>query len=1093
MKKICGYVLFAVMLLALVANAALAQNGTIKGVVTDDQTGATLPGATVLVEKTAYGAATDQDGKYVIANLSPGSYSLLVRFIGYTPVRQLITIGAGEEQVVDFKLTASAVQVNPIVVTAIGTEAEREKLAVSVSTVTDKELETTGAHDIISNLGAKAAGVYTTETSGDPGSATRIILRGVRSLNGDNQPLVVVDGVPIINSVNGSKGFSLDGNNVSGVSAESHLTDINPDDIQSIEIYKGPSAASIWGSRAANGVIVITTKNGKISGLSAGRKLNVSIRSTVYIDQISKEQPLQRSFGEGINTMYSSGYKLSWGDPIWLRTDTSANPSKATYNHAAELYRTAVSNNSGVTLQGGDEWGDYYLDMDQLFQQGIIKANSDFIRSTMKANVSRKFSDDFTIRVNANYMKSKSDRVQQGSNVSGLLLDAYRTPADFNSEPYLVNYVDGSGAITYNEQRSFRNPTATPGGTIYDNPLFVIYNIPTIYQTDRFFGTTEFSYDAAKWLNFTYRVGMDYYAETRRTDYPYEDASYATGYLTREDINEYQVNSDIMARATQKFSDDFDGSLLLGFHLDHQNKDDLYSEGTDYIITSGLYALQNCSTVSTAEQHFTTRSAAFYGELKLNFYDQLFLTATGRDESASTYGDNVAKTYFYPSANVAWQFTQLPDLKDNSTLSYGKLRVAYGTAANQPSVYQTNTYYGTSAEGDGWEATTQLLEGKDYNGAVKRSYVMGNPNLKPEMTAETEFGGDFRFLNDRAALAITRYYSKTTDAILALQIAPTSGFQYEYLNAATLENNGYEVQLTADWLHLGGFSWSTTINWSKNKNEVTALPEGVTSIFLAGFTDPASRAILNQPVGVLYGTKWERDAAGKLALDANGFPYKSETNGIIGDPNPDWRSGISNTFRYDRLSLNVLIDIKKGGKVFNGVKGSLSYFGTSGDQTWWSTINASSTLKDYAGKTPAQLHAAGSSIYKPNYAADGTTITSYSYRGYVTKFGDNEVIVDQYFFTQGPGGNFAGPSEEFVEDGGFVRLKEVTLSYTFPLQFIGMQAATVSITGRNLKLWTNYSGIDPETNLTGPTNGQGIDYFNNPSTKTYVFSIKFDY
>jgi hypothetical protein len=339
-------------------------------------------------------------------------------------------------------------------------------------------------------------------------------------------------------------------------------------------------------------------------------------------------------------------------------------------------------------------------------------------------------------------------------------------------------------------------------------------------------------------------------------------------------------------------------------------------------------------------------------------------------------------------------------------------------------------------------------------------------------------------------LSVTQYYSKTTDAILQQPIAPTSGYSYEYANAATIQNNGTEVQLTIDWLHLGGFSWSSTINWSKNKNEVTSLPAGVTSIFLSGFEDPSSRAILNQPVGVLYGTRWARNADGSIHLQ-NGFPVEDATSGIIGDPNPDWRSSITNTFKYDRFALNVVIDIKKGGKVWNGTKGALTYFGTDGSQNWWTTISAAkatdNTLLNYEGLTAAQMYGYGAGTYRLN--SDG----SYSFRGYINNFGGGNVIVDDYAFLDGPMSGFTGPAEQFVEDGGFVRLKEVTLSYTFPLQVIGLQNATVSITGRNLKLWTNYTGVDPETNLTGPTNGQGIDYFNNPSTKTWVFSLKFDY
>jgi hypothetical protein len=362
--------------------------------------------------------------------------------------------------------------------------------------------------------------------------------------------------------------------------------------------------------------------------------------------------------------------------------------------------------------------------------------------------------------------------------------------------------------------------------------------------------------------------------------------------------------------------------------------------------------------------------------------------------------------------------------------------------------------------------------------------------LKPELTSETEFGFDLRLLNDRVTLSATQYFNKTTDALLNLDIAPSSGFSTKTANAAKLENVGTELQVIADWLRIEPFSWTTTINWSTNKNKVTDL-SGVESVFLAGFTDPSSRAILNQPVGILYGSRWARKADGSLLLDSRGFPQTDPSPGILGDPNPDWRAGIINTLRYQRLTLNVMFDIKKGGKVWNGTKGALFYFGTHGDQNWWTTISAAqaSTLKNWSGQTPEQVLTATPTTKRYTRNADG----SVSFRGFVHNYGGGDVIVDESFFRSGPGSGFTGPTEQFIEDGGYVRLREVSLSYMLPLQFLGMQSLTVTLTGRNLALWTDYTGVDPETNLTGPSNGQGLDYFNNPSVKTYLISLQVEY
>lgn len=905
----------------------------------------------------------------------------------------------------------------------------------------------------------------------------------------------MVDGVPIFNSTLYS------GNDVAGTSAESRMVDLNPQDVQSVEIYKGPSAASLWGARAANGVIVITTKPGVFA---PGKKINISLRSQVYADDLLRPFPLQTSFGQGFGGKFGFNSSLSWGDRIADRSggpDSLARPdypystiikknSKQTYDHATELFHTPVTWDNGVTVSGGDEWGTFYLDIDRLSQKGIILANQELGRTSVRANVSRRFSENVTARVNASYMNTNSARIQQGSNISGILLGAYRTPPDFNNQPYLVNYVSPSGAVFPNVQRTYRNGEGNPARVAgYDNPFFTIYQVPTSYNTNRLFGSGELSYDPFSWLNITGRAGVDYYTSRGSTTYPVGDASVPTGQLNRSVLSQYQVNADLMARATRDLTENITGSLLLGGHLDHQETDNTGVVATKFILPTAPATFTNALSYFPSEGKTIVRTAALYGELGLDLYQQLFLRLSGRSESASTYGPDVAQTYFFPSASLAWEFTRLPALKDNPTLSsilsYGKLRSSIGIAANQPPAYVTKTYFVNAAFGNGWGPETNALY---YGGGAVRSAQLGNSTLKPERTREIEFGLDLRFLNDRISLNATQYFDYTWDAILSLDIAPSSGFSNKVANAAKIKNTGTELQLIGEWLRIGGFSWTTTINWYTNRNKVTDLA-GVKSVFLNGFVDPSSRAILDQPVGVLYGSRWERDANGKLALDANGFPQLAAEAGVIGDPNPKWRSNIINTFRYQRLTLNVLVDIKKGGDVWNGTKGALYFFGAYGDQQWWTTLTAqqAATLKNYEGLTPQQMIAQGFKTYVKN--PDGT----YSFRGYIHDFGGGPVLVDETYFWDGPGSGFTGPAEQFIEDGSYVRLREISLSYTIPLRRFGIESIMLTAIARNLALWTKYTGIDPETNLTGPSNGQGLDYFNNPSVRTYAFSIQVNY
>ena len=1105
MRKTFWYIFVVAVMLALSSTVALAQLGTIKGTITDAQTGEFMVGANVFLERTSYGAASDTKGEFTIQNVLPTTYNLVVSYIGYEQFRLPITVTADKTITVDIKLKSSAVTLSGIVVTAMGTRVEREKLGTSVSSVNAATLATVGVHDVITGLAAKGPGIQTLETTSDPGGSTKIVLRGIRSLSNTGQPLIVVDGVPIFsgNSIGGAVG----GGN-QGVAAESRMNDINPDDIESIEVFKGPSASALWGSRAANGVIVITTKSG---GQTGSKKLSVTLHSKTYADELIRPYPLQNRFGQGIDGAYSFNYARSWGDPIWMRSGAPdslqrtnyAYPtilkknSAAVYDHATDFLReNAVTADVGVTLRGGDEWSDFYLDLSQLNQQGIYLTNSDLHRTSIRANATRRFTENIIAKVTASYVKSSTKRIQQGSNTSGLALGGYRTPPDFSNDPYLVDFISPTGTVTLGVQRTFRNSSGNPAlGPGFDNPLYVVNNIPTLLNTDRLLGTAELTYEPAKWFNVIFRSGADYYTDRQFTTFPPGTATNPTGATYRAANTNYMFNTDLLANARHDLTDDISGALTVGFHLDHRRADGTNVNATAFVLLDAPATFSNSLNYTPGEGLTITRSAAVYSEASLDLFKQVYLRGTGRIESASTYGPDAKQTYFYPSASIAWQFSEFRFIKenlvrDNSIFSFGKVRFAYGEAANQPGAYQTKTYFGVANPGNGWG---EGLRGTQYSGGgTARSASLGNSLLGPEMTSETEFGIDLRFLNDRISLSASKYVNKTTDALLAVSVAASSGYTSRTANAAKLENKGTEVQLMAEWLRIEPFSWTTTVNWSQNFNMVTDL-SGVTNVGLSGFVGAVSSAVLNQPVGVMFGTRWARNADGSLMLDVNNFAYTDATSGVIGDPNPIYRMGIINTLRYERLTLNVVVDFSRGGKVWNGTKGALYSYGTDKDMDMWTTISATqaATLKNWAGKTPSAVIAASTTQKRYYVNSDG----SVSFRGKIGNFGGPDVILDQDWYNAGPGGGINGaPTEAFMEDGSFVKLREVSLAYTLPLRFWGMQSATVSVTGRNLKIWTNYTGVDPETNLAGSgTNGLGIDYFNNPSTKTWIVSLQIEY
>ncbi len=1143
MRKLLIAAVFAASVQLLIAAAVQAQTGNIRGKVIDSQTHETLPGATLFIRNTSYGAAANANGTYEIRDVPPGKYTLTARYVGYQDKGQIVEVREGVTLIANFALTPSGLTTSPVVVTAIGTRQSHVSMGTQVSTVSGQSLVLSGSNNIAAGLRGTAPGVYVSQSSGDPGSATRIVLRGARSLQNNNEPLIVIDGEPVFSNtvgnlnLNNSAGSTIGANNVGGTSAMSVLDLIDPSDIASMNVYEGPSAAAIWGSRAANGVLVITTKGGSFT---PGRRVNISIRNSVQYNSLLRQFPLQTSYGEGVNGDWyyqSSQFPsiagiFSWGDKISLRSGAADvhlnnNPflpivdknSTQTYNQAGALFQPAVSDEYGATISGGDQDGTFYLDVDRLGDNGIFKANSLFNRTSILADIRRAFSQNVTFDVNASYVNGATERVQQGSNLSGILLDSYRTPPDFNNLPYLVNYVSPTtGVETPNVQRTFRNPTANPAnGGGYNNPFFTMYEDPTTISLNELLGSVGISYDPTNWLDFTYRAGVDYEGDRDNTILSYYDVNQPQGQLIRNWNNNYQVNTDLQGRASHDFSRDFTGNLLLGFHLDQIQLNNSGIIGTTFINPNGPPSITNDATFVPGDVKQIIRDAAAYGELNLNLYRQLYVNFAGRDESSSTYGPNVPSLFFYPAVNAAWEFTKLPMFKNNSILNFGKIRAAYGEAADQPPVYSTLTYYTLNPiVGNGWgpaiglqyyyNSSTgiggALIGAPITNDPISGLGTEGNPSLGPEKTTEFEYGFDIGLFHNWLQLSATGYHDLTSNAILGVNVAPSSGFTNIEENAAKVSNVGYELQATINWLRIGSFSWQTIGNWSTNHNDVYSMPAGVTNIFLSGFTDPYSAAVLGQQLGVLWGSRWARNTNGSIKVDANGFPVMSSTFGIIGDPNPNYLANIFNTFRFGRFTLGFQFSFKIGGMVWNGTEGALAYFGRDAFQSWSTTIDSAqaNTLKDYAGYTVAQMVNQGdvgdwgtrakmvsSGAYRKN--ANGT----YTFRGYVHNFGGGPVIVDETYYYDGPGSGFTGPSEAYVQNGSYIELSQLSLGYTFPMTSLGFQSLNVTLIGRNLALWTKYTGIDPGVNLTGPTNGQGIDYFNNPTVRTWILSLSLNY
>ena len=1008
-----------------------------------------------------------------------------------------------QKELTQQKLDSATSNIDEVVITSLGLKGERDKFASSVSTVKGANIAESGETSVLTGLSAKASGVLITRNGGDPGAGAYIQIRGQNTISGNAQPLFIVDGMPVSNS--SSKLGAAFGN---GIVQQSRINDINPDDIERVEILKGASAAALWGSRAANGVIIITTKKGK----NSNGKINISLKSTVSFDVVNKMHPLQTTYGQGSDGLYQQGNRLSFGDLIADRsggadtyiTDpnssgyqgfvtfpdgsiryaiapgTAANKnggknSRDVYDHGKDAFQTGHFVENNLSLSGGDEKSNFFLSFSNIKQEGVVKSFSDYDRKTVRLNVSQKFNQYFKASANVGYIKSASSRVQEGDNVDGVLLSSLRTPADFNNAYYEGTYTNASGAIFPKAHVSYRNPLGIDRKTTYANPIWNINNNKNTSDVDRILGTVQLDITPFEWLTATGRVGIDNFTDKRVERFGVNSGNYTDGYLSISSIQEKQFNTDLFAIAKKKINDNFKGSFLAGFNYNSRRSESLFNAITNLTIPSAPDILDNALNTNLRANNTSSliRTYAFYGQLDVEAYDQLFLTLTGRNESASTFGSQTSSSFFFPSAAVAWQFSDLNLFNDKKTFSFGKLRMTWGQVGIQPQPYQNFTIFNSANFGDSF---TNGLSGISslYNGGYVRNTTQGNEFLKPEIKTEFELGVDLRFFKNRLSFSATAYTNRTKDVILPLSVPAEIGYTVRNSNAAVLKNKGLELELSGDVLRLGDFKWNLSSNFSTNKNIVVSL-SGATAYTLPDSFIQNASLIPGQPFGVFLSTDFLKDNSGNYILDANGFPQPGVGTQVIGDPNPDWRAGLGSTFSYKDFSLYVLFDRVQGNDVFNGTRGSLYAFGTHGDQGN-TVIVPNGGLRDVNGN----LLPAGS-----------------SYQGEIRDFGAGPVALNQAWYRGRGTASTTASYKQFVEDGSASRLREMTLTYSLRTEKLKkklkLSSIDFSLTGRNLFLWTKYRGIDPESNVSGSGLSRGQDWFTNPNTKSFLASIIINY
>ncbi|OGS70521.1 MAG: hypothetical protein A3F91_10610 [Flavobacteria bacterium RIFCSPLOWO2_12_FULL_35_11] len=1058
---------FLTLLLVLLVQITFAQEKTVTGKVSDAS--GPLPGVTVLIKGTKTGTQTDFDGNYSI-KANTGAV-LQFSFIGMKTIDQPV----GASNSINIVMQEDAQSLEEVVVTAVGISRREKELGYNVQNVSAEQINAKPNADIVNSLAGATSGVQIVSSSGEAGASTYMTIRGSASITGNNQPLFIVNGMPII-SGGGSSG-------VGGTNSSSRSIDINPDDVASISVLKGGAATALYGVRAANGAVIITTKSGK--NLTSKK---IEFHSSYGIDQVSQLPAMQKKYAQGLNGTWIGGNANSWGPEIssleyngdatykWdpfgrLVPEGTGNGTPAKYYNPYDFFQDGAVSKNGISISNGNDQGNFFFSISNLQQEGIIP-NNEYGRTTLRLNASTKLSENSTFGADLAYTNSRAVQIQKGSNVSGIMLGLLRSATTFdNSAGY--EFPDGT-------QRNYRN------GGGYDNPYWTANNIKFDEDVNRFTGGINFNIKFAEWFNVSYNGSVDWYNRRYRDQFKIGSRGNPTGYLAEYQYFGSVVNSDLLFNFQKEFSDDFSTKLTLGNNFYSSYGKSLFANATPLSIPD-FYQLNNTSNNTASSGVGQSKTMAVFADLQLAFKDMLFLSLTGRNDWATTMPE-ANDDAFYPSASLGFVFTEIEGLKNNSVLSYGKLRASAAKTANIAPAYQTSNYFFAATAGDGWTNGVNF----PYQGQTgfEVGTGLGNPDLKHETQESWEVGADLRFLHNRLGLDVTYFKNVNTDLLMSVPIANSSGFSSVFLNAASMESKGIEISLNANPIKSEDFNWEFVANFTKFTNIVTALSEGVDNVFLGGFTTPQVRAVVGQEYRSIFGEDWYRDSAGNVLINddptdsyRDGYPMTNTAQGLvpIGDFNPDWTANITNTMTYKNLSLSFLIDIKSGGQMYNGTAFAMNSFGTS-ERTVNREVYYNADGSINFNTTPAQNLVVMNGVYG-HIATDGSTVSNG-----VTNV--TPVVQDQAWF-QGQGSNFGGgPSSAAMEPADWVRLRDITLAYNLPKIGKVLKEGQIYVTGKNLWVSTPYSGIDPETNLSGADNAQGMDYFNSPGTKSYMVGVK---
>lgn len=1034
-KKITLFFTFLIFI-NFIANAQVRD---INGKVTVEEDGSTLPGVSVRLKGSSVGAMTDANGNYRIQ--VPNNNAVLVfTFIGFS-VKE---IPVGSQSVINAAMSTDSKQLEEVIITTqLGIARQQKSLGYAAQGVNAEDLNINRQPNILNALQGKVAGATISSVGGGPGQGATIRIRGINSIDASasNDPLYVIDGVQIDNSTSTQGAGS--GTNVRSVG--NRVSDINPEDIETINILKGGAATALYGLRGASGVVVITTKKGKGNGIRA------NFSSTYGFENINKTPEVQTEYTAGILGVYTPiGLGPAWGPTISEAKAIDSSHPDFLYENYKNAFDTGTQLRNTLSLTGGSEAIKFFSSLSSFHQDGMLPF-------TDYKNLSARVNTDITI----------SPKLKAGINMSFNNSGGYRFDADRFGES--LTYYSGRWDV-----RDYLNENGTQKFRGTNNPIYGAATNRLKDNVNRYIAGANLSYAPVTWLNFNYRIGVDTYTDARLRTAPgrlglpgeavYDNADgfvgeYYTGYRA--------INSTFLANASTKITNNITGTLRLGYELYDRSLKETGILGSVLSIYND-FRLVNAKNFVFGQNKNEYRSNGFFGEASFDYKDYLFLSLTGRQDITSTLSA-ANRSFFYPSASLSYVFSD--NIKLPEFIGQSKLRLSYAKIGKDAAPYSTST---------GFSNYSGLPTGTT---GLTISSNLGDQNLKPEFTDTYEAGLEMAFFKNRLSFDFTYYNSLSKDQITRAQISTTTGYSTASINAGTIRNRGIELVLGGSPIKTNNFTWDAALNFSANKNKVISLKEGLTEIIYGAGTggyinSPVTfKLIKGQPYGNIYGSYYLRyygtdpedptftDKSRPLLIGANGFPISSLTKQkLLGNSQPDWIGGLTNSFSFKRLSLSTIVDARWGFEKFNRLENFNSAFGIA-DYT-----RDRRSFKVFDGNMANGTPNTKSVWLGQSVGPDGVNYGEGYYRLYHRSL-----------------------SEPFVQDASWIRLRTASLSYNLPSKWLPAKTirnASLSVTGNNLWLQSDYYGLDPESlSADSGSNVDGSAGFTYPAARTFLFTL----